>query len=138
MSVFALYVHCTKTAKVVKDFVVDVPFNEKLIAMVIDGTVYQVELKTTVLPKLTHYVELPPALRNEEISDILIITANRFGNMFGKPLGPEDLVPEIRVIEGNEVDEDYDVFAKIDSFNRKIVSERIKEFFVGKKDKKAA
>ena len=138
MSVLALYVHCTKEKKLVKDFVVDVPFNEELIAMVIDGKVFHVELKTTVLPKLTHYVELPPALINEEISDILIITANRFGNMFGKPLGPEDLEPEIRVIEGNEVDEDYDVFAKIDSFNRKIVSERIKEFFVGKKDKKAA
>lgn len=133
MSAFALYVHCTKTAKVQEGFRISIPFNEDLIAMVIDGNVYHVELKTTIVPKLSHYVELPPALRNEKISDILIITANKFGNMFGKPLGPEDLDPEIRVIEGNEVDEDYDVFAKIDSFNRKIVSERIKEFFVGKK-----
>ena len=133
MKPLAMYVHCTKEATKQKEFRVEVPFNEELIALLIDGTVIHTELKTSVYPKLTKYIELPPAFRNIAVQDIIIITCNRFGNMFGKPLGPEDLEPEIRVIEGNEVDEDYDIFAKIDSFNRKIVSERIKEFFVGKK-----
>ena len=91
------YLHCTKETKPIKDFAIKLNLFEKLIGVIVDGKVVEPETKfvlggtAVILPEMM-------------AKNIIVITGDKVFNVVN-PHGPNDIV-EVRVIDGNEVNED--------------------------------